>query len=60
VFCVDDYNNGVFGTWSAGCYYDVVRYDEEDDEWIIKDKSGADGIVASVDFDEYFEKVEGD
>ena len=60
VFCFDNYDNGPFGSWRAGYRYDVVRYDEENNEWVIKDESGTDGIVDASVFNEYFEKVEDD
>lgn len=57
-FCFDNYDNGVFGSWRAEYYYDVVGYDEENEEWYIKDEYGADGIVDNANFNEHFEKVE--
>ena len=58
VFCFDNFDNDVFGSWCAGFYYDVVSYDKETEEWYIKDHSGDVGVVDKEDFDEYFERID--
>jgi hypothetical protein len=57
VLCIDNFDNGAFGSWRAGLCYDVVRYCEKNKEWHIKDLHGKVGIVDSDKFDEYFERV---
>lgn len=59
VFCVDNFDNGAFGTWRAGFHYDVVCHDLEMDEWHIKDYTGNVGIVDGDEFKEYFDIWEG-
>ena len=58
VFCFDNFDSGIFGSWRAGFYYDVIRYDKENEEWYIKDHFGVEGIVDVSEFDEYFERIE--
>ena len=47
-----------FGVWCEGTLYDVVRYDEENDEWYIKDECGDTGVVDLSDFNEHFERID--
>jgi hypothetical protein len=58
VRCINDLKNGVFGIWFEGTQYDVVRYDEEDEEWYIKDECGDTGIVDTEEFNKHFKRIE--
>lgn len=58
VFCVDNFNNAAFGTWHEGTTYDVMKYDEENEEWYIKDDNSEVGIVDNKEFKEYFDTIE--
>jgi hypothetical protein len=57
VRCVNKLKDDMF-VWCKGIIYDVVRYDEETDEWYIKDEGGDTGVVDAVDFDGYFERID--
>jgi hypothetical protein len=57
VLCVDNFNNGTFGFWRAGHTYDIVTYDQDMEEWHIKDHDGDVGIVDEAEFKEYFDVV---